>query len=252
MTPTALTIDDPAYFARLAEVDAAHWWSLGMWQIAACWLAEALRGRRGLHALDIGCGTGMGAVRLSERPEIEHVVGLDPSPPALAEARRRHGFPLVRGSALALPFGAGCFDLVTCFDVLQHLPDGKLHQAAGELHRILRPDGIAVLRSNTEPGGSRLDQLGRVFAATGFTVRRASYANCLPALAQEFRARLAGPHRSGHPAGGGLQIRVPHPWVNRVMGGIAAAEAFVAGRLAARLPYGHSTMLLVQAQAVLS
>jgi hypothetical protein len=109
-----------------------------------------------------------------------------------------------------------------------------------------------VLRSNTEPGGSRLVELGLVFTETGFAVRRASHANCLPALAQELRARLAGPHRSGHPAGGGLQIRVPHPWVNRMMGGIAAAEAFVAGRLAARLPYGHSTMLLVQAQAALS
>jgi SAM-dependent methyltransferase len=249
MTATALTIDDPAYFARLAEVDAVHWWSLGMWRIAACWLAEALRGRRGLHALDVGCGTGMGAVRLAERPEIAQVIGLDPSPPALAEARRRHGFPLVQGSALALPFAAARFDVVTCFDVLQHLPEGGLYEAAGELRRVLRPDGIAVLRSNTEPGRSRLDQLGRVFAATGFAVRRASYANCLPALVQELRMRIASPHRSGHPAGGGLQIRVPHPWVNRVMGGITAAEAFVAGRLAARLPYGHSTMFLVQVHA---
>jgi SAM-dependent methyltransferase len=250
MTPTALTIDDPAYFTRLAEVDAAHWWSLGMWRIAACWLAQGLKGRRGLHALDLGCGTGMGAVRLAARPEIEQVVGLDPSPAALAEARRRHGFPLVQGSALALPFAAGRFDVVTCCDVLQHLPEGGLHEAARELRRVLRPDGIAVLRSNTEPGGSQLDRLGRVFAATGFAVRRASYANCLPALAQELRARLAGPHRSGHPAGGGLQIRVPHPWVNRMMGGIATAEAFVAGRLAAQLPFGHSTMLLVQVPAV--
>jgi hypothetical protein len=31
------------------------------------------------------------------------------------------------------------------------------------------------------------------------------------------------------------------------MGGIATAEAIVAGRLAARLPYGHSTLLLAQA-----
>jgi SAM-dependent methyltransferase len=252
MNPTAPTIDDPAYFARLAEVEAAHWWSRGMWRIAAWWLAEALGGRRGLHALDVGCGTGLGAVRLARRPEIAHVIGLDPSPDALAEARRRHGFPLVRGSALALPFDAGRFDVVTCFDVLQHLPAGGLHRAATELRRVLRPGAIAVLRSNTEPGGHGLDHLRTVFAASGFAVRRASHANCLPALAQELRARLADRGRSGHPAGGGLQIRVPGPWINRLMGGITAAEAFLAGRLAARLPFGHSTMLLLQVRGGLT
>ena len=224
-----------------------------MWRIAACWLAEALRGRRGLHALDVGCGTGMGAVRLAERPEIEQVVGLDPSPPALAEARRRHGFPLVRGSALALPFAAGRFDVVTCFDVLQHLPDGRLHQAAGELRRVLRPDGIAVLRSNTRArrfadsinwGSSSRRRASRCGA-------RATPTAC-PRLRRSCGRGSRAPDRSGHPAGGGLQIRLPHPWVNRVMGGIAAAEAFVAGRLPARLPFGHSTMLLVQVQAVRS
>jgi SAM-dependent methyltransferase len=248
MNPEALTIDDPAYFTRLAAVEAAHWWSQGMWRIAACWLAEALAGRCGLHALDLGCGTGLGAVRLAGRPEIDQVIGLDPSPPALAEARRRHGFPLVRGSALALPFAAGRFDVATCFDVLQHLPEGGLPQTVCELRRVLRPGGIAVVRSNTEPGRSRLDDLGTVFADRGFAVRRATYANCLPALAQELRARVAGSRQGGHPAGGGLRIRVPNPWANRMMGRIAAAEAFVAGRLAVRLPFGHSTMLLVQLQ----
>jgi SAM-dependent methyltransferase len=246
----ALTIDDPAYFARLAEIEAAHWWPRGMWRIADWWLDEALRGRRGLRALDVGCGTGLGAVRLARRPEIREVVGLDASPVALAHARRRHGFPLVLGSALALPFGPGCFDVVTCFDVLQHLPAGSLIAAARELRRVLRPGGIALLRSNSEPRlapGSGLYQLGAICAVADFSVRRASHANCLPALGQEFRARLRGPHRTGHPAGGGLQVRRPHWLVNRLMAGVAAAEAFVVGRLAVRLPHGHSTMLLAQA-----
>jgi SAM-dependent methyltransferase len=253
MSPTALTIDDPAYFARLAEVERAHWWSLGMWRIASWWLDDALAGRRGLQALDVGCGTGLGVVRLDERPEIERAVGLDPSPIALREARCRHpGLPLVRGSALALPFASHHFDIVTCLDVVQHLPDGSLHRAACELRRVLTRDGIAVVRSNAEPDRSRLGDLAAVFAAAGFAVRRASFANCLPALAHEFRARLAGRKRGGHPAGRGLQIGLPHPWINRAMGAISSAEAFVAGRLARRIPYGHSTMLLVQAESGVS
>ena len=45
----SLTIDQPAYFDRLAEVEAAHWWSLGMWRLASHWLSAAIRGRRGLR-----------------------------------------------------------------------------------------------------------------------------------------------------------------------------------------------------------
>jgi SAM-dependent methyltransferase len=253
MNPTVLTIDEPAYFARLAEVEGAHWWSLGMWRIASWWLTEALAGRRGLQALDVGCGAGLGVARLAKRPEIERVVGLDTSPDALRLANGRHpGLPLVRGSALALPFESNIFNIVTSLDVIQHLPNGSLPRALGELRRVLQSDGIAVVRSNAEPGRSRLDDLVAAFAASGFAVRRASYANCLPALAQEFRARLAGGKRGGHPAGRGLRIRLPHPWINRAMGVIAATEAFVAGPLAARIPYGHSTMLMVQVQSGVS
>jgi SAM-dependent methyltransferase len=247
MTPAALSIDDPAYFARLAEVETQHWWSRGMWRIAAWWLDAELGGRRGLHALDLGCGTGLGAVRLARRPEITRVVGLDASDVALAAARCRHAQPLVRGSALALPFGPDCFDVVTCFDVLQHLPAGTLQRAALELRRVLRPGGVAVLRSNTERDGSVLDRLREGFAEAGFVVVRATRVNCLPALGLELLVGLRHRDRNGHPAGRGLRIRLPHPWVNRAMGMITTAEAFAAGRLAARLPFGHSTMLLVRA-----
>jgi SAM-dependent methyltransferase len=249
-----LTIDHPAYFDRLAEVEAAHWWARGMWRLAGHWLDVALNRRSGLHALDVGCGTGETAVRLARRPEIARVVGLDPSPRALAHARRRHGFPLVLGSALELPFDDAGFDVATCFDVLQHLPERADRRAAAELRRVLRPGGIALIRANAnaragrrvEGAGYRLGDLSEVFASSGFSIRRASYANCLPALAQELRGRLRprGRSRSGHPSGGGLRIQMPPPWLNRMMGGVTAIEAAVAGRLAVPLPFGHSTLLM--------
>lgn len=254
MTAT-LTIDNPAYFDRLAEVEAAHWWSLGMWRLASRWIRGATRGRTGLEALDVGCGTGLTMRRLSALPGVESVVGLDPSAEALAHARTRHDFPLVRGSALDLPFDDGAFDVVTCFDVLQHVPVGEDLRAVSELRRVLRPGGIALVRSNargrrTPPPGSgicyRLDELVAVIERSGLVVRRASLANALPALAQEVRGRMAGSSRGGpaHPSGGGLRIRVPHPAVNRLLGVVSAAEAALAGRCGVGLPFGHSTMIL--------
>jgi SAM-dependent methyltransferase len=258
-TVTPLRIDDPAYFDRLADVEARHWWALGLWRLAAYWLDAALAGRSGLRALDVGCGTGLTAARLAARPEVREAVGLDPSPVALAIAARCHAGPLVRGSALALPFEAGEFDVLTCFDVLQHLPPGGDRAAAVELRRVLRPGGLALVRSNgrgLSGGGSayRLADLTRLLRAAGLHVRRASYANALPALAHEARGALTRatyplhgrPPVPGHPSGGGLRIRVPGPAVNRLMGGVAAAEAWLAGRVGVPLAFGHSTLVLAE------
>jgi SAM-dependent methyltransferase len=244
----APTIDDPRYFDRLADVEARHWWALGMWRLASAWLDRALAGRHGVRALDVGCGAGLTALRLGARPEISAVVGLDLSPEALRHARRRH--PLVfRGSALSLPFASGRFDLVTCFDVLQHLPPGGDRRAAAELARVLAPGGVALVRSNgrgwSGDGSSyRLAQLIEVVASSGLVVRRASYANCLPSLIQEVRGQAG--RGLPHPSGGGLTIAVPPPWINRLMGTVAAVEALLAGRLGVTLPFGHSTLALAE------
>lgn len=252
----ALTIDRAGYFDRLAEVESAHWWSLGMWRLAACWLEAALRSRSGLAALDVGCGTGLTAVRLARLEPIGSVVGLDPSPHALAHARERHPFSLVRASAIDLPLEAGRFDVVTCFDVFQHLPPGGDLRAAREIGRVLRPGGVAVVRTTARArglrgaeGGYAPGELVAVLQAAGLAVERSSYANCLPALAQEVRGRLRRDPRGGHPAGAGLTIRLPHPRINRLMHAVASAEAALAGRLAVPLPYGHSTLVLARRSA---
>ncbi len=244
----ALTIDDPSYFDRLADVESRHWWSSGMWRIVSYWLDEALAGRRNVRALDVGCGTGMTARRLVGRPEISEVIGVDPSTAALSHARRRHDRRLVRGSALALPFDDRRFDVITCFDVVQHLPPGGHLRAAREISRVLAPGGVAIVRSNGRgwSGGASaylLCDLVNLVASSGLRIERASYANSVPAMIQEMRGRLLRLTASPHPSGGGLRIRVPSTAANRVLGGVAGIEAWLAGRIGLRLPFGHSTLV---------
>ena len=255
---SALTLEDPRYFDRLARAEMSHWWTLGMWRLASLWLDWALRGRRDLWALDVGCGAGMQLARLADRPEIVRVVGIDPSPSALGFAEEGS---VARGSALALPFGSDSFDVVTCLDVMQHLPAGGDARAASEIFRVLRPGGVALIRANGRglwPGVSpdrppyRLRELVAAVESGGLRVVAASYANCLPSVAAEVLGMLPGVPRKqtrslGHPAGRGLRLDSPGPIRNRVMGGIAAAEVVVAGRLGIRLPVGHSTMVLATA-----
>jgi SAM-dependent methyltransferase len=254
-----MTIDEPGYFERLARVEAAHWWSRSMWRLASDWLSEAIRGRQGLAALDVGCGAGLSLIRLAGHREIARVVGIEPDEGALRLARRHRGFDVQHGSALDLPFGNACFDVLTCFDVIQHLPDQGDRVAAREIARVLRPGGIVVVRSNSagfgrgrSQGGTayRLNEVVEMFSSAGLKIRRASYANGLPALGQEIRGRLrflAGRRGEGwqsHPSGGGLRLDVPSPRVNRVMGAISAWERWVSRWLRFPLPFGHSTMIL--------
>jgi SAM-dependent methyltransferase len=96
-----------------------------------------VRGRRGL---DIGCGLGWYLTRLHE--EGARVVGLDLS---AAQIRQAHtgGAPVVRASALVLPFASDAFDFVYSVNVIHHLPSREHQQRAlAEAARVLRPGGI--------------------------------------------------------------------------------------------------------------
>jgi ubiquinone/menaquinone biosynthesis C-methylase UbiE len=106
-------------------------------------LAETKPGER---ALDIGCGTGIYTLELARRGS--RVVGVDPSWEMIAIARekfRRAGLPglFVLGSAEALPFRPGCFDLALAVTSLCFVrsPD----QTIEETRRVLKPKGRLVL-----------------------------------------------------------------------------------------------------------
>jgi SAM-dependent methyltransferase len=95
---------------------------------------------RDRRVLDLGCGTGYGADRLSEEGE---VVGLDPDERSLAYAR--HHFPDVRfvsGTAESLPDDLGLFGLIVAANVLPHLESPKV--ALDSVVRRLTADGIFV------------------------------------------------------------------------------------------------------------
>lgn len=97
------------------------------------WLVDGARGR----VLDVGCGTGRNLPRYAKDVV---VVGLDPSPEALAKARERApDVPLVRGSAEALPFRDGAFDTVVSGLVFCSVPDAA--KGLTEVKRVLSRDG---------------------------------------------------------------------------------------------------------------
>jgi len=113
--------------------------------------------------LDVGCGAGYGTAELASRARF--AIGIDLAPEAITHATSTYTLPNIRfvpGSALALPFANESFELVTAFEVIEHLTDWRslLSEAKRLLHQVDRRTPIeAVARVRMAQPVSR--DLGR-------------------------------------------------------------------------------------------
>src|SRR4051812_44905512 len=96
------------------------------------------------HVVDLGAGTGHGAMALKRRYAKSQVVAIDVAPAMLSEARRRQTllrrFHRVAAWAEALPLGAATVDMIFSNLVLHWCND--LDQVLTECRRALRPGGV--------------------------------------------------------------------------------------------------------------
>ena len=105
------------------------------------WAAQVAAGRR---VLDAGCGTGYGCVLLAEGGA-EDVVGVDIAAEVLDSVRSDmpDAVRLDVADVAELPYADGEFDLVVCFDVVEHLEDPG--RALDEMVRVLAGDGVLLV-----------------------------------------------------------------------------------------------------------
>lgn len=95
----------------------------------------------GIRVLDVGCGPGALTKRLAHIVGGDRVLAVDPSE-AYADACRRRvpGVAVRVGSAEALPFDDGGFDVVLAQLVIQALADAPA--AVREMRRVAAPGGV--------------------------------------------------------------------------------------------------------------
>lgn len=98
------------------------------------------------EVLDAACGVGYGAEILGGAGA-RRVVGVDYDAEAILNARERCGEPaeFTVGDLRQLPFEDDAFDLITCFEAIEHVVDGDA--VLDELHRVLRPAGVLLISS---------------------------------------------------------------------------------------------------------
>jgi 2-polyprenyl-6-hydroxyphenyl methylase/3-demethylubiquinone-9 3-methyltransferase len=144
---------DPAEIAKF-DAAAPRWWDpdgefrpLHDLNPARLEYIETRAGLAGRQVLDVGCGGGLLAEGMARRGA--RVLGIDLAPEALAVARLHaveSGLPVeyrqVAVEELAGSAPAG-FDVVTCLEMLEHVPDPSAIVAA--LARLIRPGGHVIV-----------------------------------------------------------------------------------------------------------
>ncbi len=144
-----------------------------------------------VRLLDIGVGRGTVMRMLDDALECDRApVGLDVSRTALRladadEENPDRGAGLVQGSATALPFADGSFNLVLCGHLVKHLEDDDVRALFIEVRRVLEPGGLALIWEFGPAGHRALDAWNARSLSSGVRHPRLRSTKTLRRLAEE-------------------------------------------------------------------
>jgi SAM-dependent methyltransferase len=175
----------------LYQLDQTNGWGIGMRAITHTLLAHMVLPSGPL--LELGCGSGIFNVQLSEAYAERAIFGADLHPLALSYANTVVAQPprLTRSDLHRLPFPDGTFSAIIALDTFDQ-QGVNLYAALTESWRVLRPGGMLLLRVSAhawlQGEHDAAFNTGRRFAKTelvtalqaqGFMVLRLTYANAL-------------------------------------------------------------------------
>lgn len=185
-------------------------WTQGMARIVLSVL-DALPLTSKPDVLELGCGSGAVVRTVRDYLHAASVAGLDLNPLALRVAAAQEDTPprLLQGNLLQLPFAHNSFDLLLALDSFDQVGI-PLHQALEEARRVLRTDGMLIMRVSAYPWllgkhdavfgtGRRYDrdEVELALAAAGLRVVRTTFANTLlapPVIAMRMAHKWLGDH----------------------------------------------------------
>lgn len=123
--------------------------------------------KRGKKILEIGYGSGILFLELSKRFDEIHGVDIHNKINLVETMLKKEGITanLKVGDILKLPYEDEEFDNVVCVSVLEHIPRLSLNKAVSEIHRLLKPGGIAVVGFPSI--GKKMDFLFRIIGYSG-------------------------------------------------------------------------------------
>ena len=233
-----------------ASLERDHWWFVGRRAIVNAVLACHLPPKAGRQILDVGCGTGGMLPLLST---FGHVRGIEAEPLAVECCRSSFGeFEVQLGSIPAEVPADGSIDVVTAFDVIEHIEDdlGAL-RSFGE---AVGPGGTVVLTvpalgwlwsdHDVVNGHQRRytrRRLVDVAQRAGFQVEHLSYFNT--ALLPIVAASRIAQRRARRPATPRSDFTMPSRWANAILTRVLRSERWIVAQRG--LPIGVSLIAVL-------
>ena len=219
---------DLSAYGKIFAIEERLWWYRGRRRICFRLLDRMLGPSPNLDILDVGCGTGYNLLQLGRYGRAH---GVDMSPEALEFCRRRGVDSVTLHKAGELPFADSSFDLLTAFDVIEHIEDDRA--ALREFARVLRPRGWLLIYTPALPWlynehdrivhhkrRYRRAELGEKIQSAGYGVEHLAYANALVlplVLLARALAKLGPPGRH-------QEMEVPHSLINSALTALCHAE----------------------------
>lgn len=226
---------DRSLYDEHAALERDQWWFVSRRAIILQVLRAHLGVQEDRQILDVGCGAGGMLPMLAELGTVE---GLEPDAESVEHAHVNFPDFVVRQGRLPGDIPAdGRFDLVTAFDVIEHIDDDLAAVVA--MRHAARSDGSLVVTVPALPWlWSEHDELNghhrryteatlrSVLTRAGLQVRHLSHYNSalLPAVAA---ARLLQRLRPA-PEQATSDLSMPSPLVNRLLTRIMSSEASLA------------------------
>ncbi|GIW43733.1 MAG: methyltransferase [Candidatus Binatia bacterium] len=244
------------FYEEYAQIEAVHWWFEGRRAIFHALLCRLPLSSDAL-LLDLGCGTGANLRFLSR---YGRVIGLDWGAAAARYSRRRTGLPVLRGDVQTLPFRDGTVDVVTAFDLIEHIEDDRT--CVAEMARVVRPGGYVLVTVpafpwmwgrqdviNHHKRRYRAREFAELFHGAGLEILRLTYLNTLlfPVVAAVRLARKVIPEKNGELVSDFSMTKPGR--INDLLARLFSLEAPVIARW--NLPVGVSLLCLARRRLVI-
>ncbi len=251
---------NPREFEMMASVEAEHWWYRGLRQI----LGQAIqRFGRSLpdqpRVLDAGCGTGENLRFLHGLLAPRYVGGFDPSPQAIAWAKKKVPEADVYASDVCQPeLHCDSYDIVLSCDVLYIPGLAAAHAGMSSIVERMAPGGLLLvnvpaynwLRSNHDLAiGTRQRFVGRdirrFLVDIGLTPRLVTYRLCLlfPLVVASRLPSILCPSKEATSVASAL--KPANRWTNQVLGQAMSVENRLL-HAGLRMPWGSSVFAVGQ------
>lgn len=243
---------EPQMYRSLIELENHHWWFLGRRTIAR-WVFKKAQLPENAQILDVGTGAGGNMVTLADYGQVH---GVEYEPTVRDHALKRGIGPVEHGKLPhEFPYGDKKFDLMTMFDVLEHIEEDA--QTLKAMYERLNTGGYVYInvpaykwmmsdhdRLNHHKRRYTCREIRALFKQAGFEMVFINYSNffLFPLLVavrvlDYFTRPKTGEYR--FTVGQGM----PGPFMNKLLYFIMASERAI---MNVPLPFGISIVALAR------